>query len=78
MCDEDSPLPTGWGIYIIEGLNKALVSIIFWLIALVVFVPGAIWAVLRDRGLGASQLALTILALVGSFLTSKFYEQVDT
>ncbi len=77
MADEDAPLPMGWGIHIIEGINKALVSKIFWLTVLAVFVVSTFWTIWKQKGVSMGPLALSILALVGSFLTSKFYEQID-
>lgn len=78
MVDEDGPLPMGWGIHIIEGLNKAFISRMFWFTVLAVIVPSVSWSIYKQEGVGVGPLVLSILALVGSFLTSKFYEQVDT
>jgi hypothetical protein len=78
MDEEESDLPMGWGIHIIEGLNKPLVSWLLWVTTLVVFGLSVFWSIWKQNGVGVGPLALGILTLSGMFLTSKFYEQLDT
>lgn len=78
MKEEEAELPIGWGVHVIEGLNKPLVSWLFWLLTLIVFVVSVFWSVWKQQGVGVGPLCLSVLALAVSFLTSKFYEQRDT
>ena len=78
MADEETPLPIGWGIHIIEGLNKVFISPIFWITVFAVFALSTTWSVLKQNAVSVGPTAISILALLGSFLTSKFYEQIDS
>ena len=77
MTEEAADLPMGWGVHIIEGLNKPLVSWIFWLLTLILFVTGVSWSIWKQHGVGVVQFCFAVFALAASFLTSKYYEQRD-
>ena len=77
MADEDAALPVGWGIFVVEGLNKSLAAWILGISTFVVFALSTFWSIWKQKGISVGSLALAVLALVGSFLTSKFFEQLD-
>ena len=77
MIDEETEMPFGWGILIVEGLNKRVATKILWLSVSVVFVASTVWSILKQNGLSVGSLALAVLALMGSFITSKFFEHIE-
>ena len=77
MNEEQAELPEGWGVHIIEELNRPLVSWLFWLLTLILFVAGVFWSIYKQQGVGVGPLCFSVLVLAASFLTSKFYEQRD-
>ena len=77
MTDEETEMPFGWGILVVEGLNKRAAAKILWLSLLAVFVASTIWSAIKQNGLSVGSLALAVLALIGSFLTSKFFDQLE-
>ncbi|KAG8529066.1 uncharacterized protein KY384_005701 [Bacidia gigantensis] len=73
---EPLDLPVGWGILIIEGLNKKKASWILFSAMAVVFILGTFWSIYKQQGVSISILALMVLSLVGSLLTSEFFAQL--
>ena len=78
MEEEESQLPMGWGIHVIEGLNKSLVSWLFWIVTTAIFVPGITWSIWKQKGVAVAPLAMGVLGIFVSFLTSEFYKQLET
>ena len=78
MEEEGSQLPVGWGIHVIEGLNKSLVSWLFWIVTTAVFVAGIIWSIWKQKGVAVAPLAMGVLGFFVPFLTSEFYKQMET
>ena len=77
MAEEESQLPVGWGIHVIEGLNKSLVSWLFWMVTSAVFVAGIAWSILKQKGVSVAPLSVGILGVFVSFITSEYYKQSD-
>ena len=77
MIDEATEMPFGWGILIVEGLNKRVAANILWLSVFAVFAASTAWSILRQNGLSVGSFALAALALAGSFITSKFFEHIE-
>jgi hypothetical protein len=80
MMSEPGDIPTGWGIHIIEGLNKAVVAQIFVYVTLAVVAVAAFWSVWKkdlQGGTAMGSLALAGAALLGFSLQVKFYEQLS-
>ena len=77
MIDEQTEMPWGWGILIVEGLNARVAAKIILLSVFGVFIAGTVWSILKQKGSSVSSLALAVVALVGSFITSKFFDQLE-
>jgi hypothetical protein len=77
MADEALDLPMGWGVLVVEGLNKTVAARILWIVVLVVFTLGTGWSIWKQQGVSVAALTLGVLALAGSFITSKIFEQLD-
>ncbi len=77
MIDEETEMPWGWGILIVEGLNARVAAKMILLSVSGVFIAGTIWSILKQKGSSVSSLALAVVALVGSFITSKFFDQLE-
>ena len=60
-----------------KGLNRPLVSWLFWLLTVILFVASMFWSISKEPDVGVRSLCFNVLALAGFFLTSKLYEQRD-
>ena len=47
------------------------------MLTVILFVVSLFWSIWKQQGVGVVPLCFSVLALAGSFLTSKFYEQRD-
>lgn len=77
---EPGDIPTGWGIHIIEGLNKVVVAQIFLYFTLAVVAVTAFWSIWKkdlQGGTGMGSFALAGAVLLGFSLQVKFYEQLS-
>ena len=70
-------MPYGWGILIVEGLNRRLAAKIMWISLIAVFSGGTIWSILAQKGVGVGPLAMAVTSLIASFMTSKYYDQIE-
>ena len=77
MTEEATDMPIGWGILIVEGLNRRVAARILWLSVFAVFAAGTMWSVWKQNGQSVGSFALAALALAGSFITSKLYEHIE-
>ncbi|MCJ1248098.1 hypothetical protein MMC30_005313 [Trapelia coarctata] len=77
MTQETTPLPEGWGIRIVEGPNRALMAWILFLVTAAIFIASAVVAVVTKQYMSFGSFLFSILALAGSFMTSKYFEQKE-
>ena len=77
MAEEQSQLPMGWGVHILEGLNKSLVSWLFCIVISVVITAGAAWSCYKQKGVSVASLCLGVLAIFASFVTSEYFKQSE-
>ncbi|KAI3318242.1 hypothetical protein HD806DRAFT_540324 [Xylariaceae sp. AK1471] len=63
---EPFDVPFGWGVYIIEGLNTLLVSVVLTGVLLIVTVTVLLWSALRNDVQGGTGIGQYALAAVGT------------
>ena len=74
---EEPDLAEGWGIHIIEGLNKTLVCMLAFLLTVLTMVIGVSLSIWKGQSVNYVQLFLNALAITPSFLTFVYFWQLD-
>jgi hypothetical protein len=77
MADEGLDLPMGWGVLVVEGLNKTVAARILAITVLLVFIFGTVWSIYQHQSVNVGALALATLTVAAAFITSKIFEQLD-
>ena len=70
MTEENENLPEGWGVHIIEGLNKRLAYMAFFCLTVVTLAIGVSLSIWKGEKVNYGELCLTALGLISAFLTS--------
>ena len=74
---EEPDLTEGWGVHIIEGLDKTLVWCLVFLFTVAAVVINVCLSKWEKQSVNWGQLYLGIVAIAVSFFTSAFYWQRD-
>ena len=77
MADEALDLPMGWGVLVVEGLDKTVATRILWITVSLVFTLGTAWSIYKQQSVNVAALTLAFLTIAASFVTSKVFEQLD-
>ena len=77
LTDEKTLYPTGWGVHIIEGLNKTLAYMLLFGLTVVTLAIGVCLSIWKGEKVNYGQLCLTALGIIPSFLTSAYIWQLN-
>lgn len=80
MVMEPGELPNGWGVQIVEGLNTAFVTSMFFTYTCVMFVLTVTWVVVKKdsaEGPGLGSLAVAVGAIIATFVVSRYYQKIE-
>ena len=77
MTEEREDLPEGWGVHIVEGLNKRLACMLVFVTVIVIVVIGGCLSKWKQQSVNWEQPLLSAIAIAVSFLTSAYIWQLN-